>query len=229
MPTYTSRVPKQPTKPSRAKHLGPKRRRPQILDVAAEVLRRHGYEATSMEMIAAAANVTRPVVYACYPSKRELFKALLDREERQLLTEVAAALPKRPNLANPTETLTQGFTGVLVAASKAPGSWGLIFTTEHGSAEVATRVDRARAAVREQLSGLAGPILAARQVADDDGRLARLVAHLLLGNAEAGVRLMLNEPETWSPELLGPLLGRMVAPALDVLAEEFPGANASAS
>ena len=217
-----------PTPPkSRADHLGPERRRPQILDVAVDVVRQHGYESTSIAMIAQAAKVTRPVVYACFPDKKELFKALLDREERRLLAQIVAALPKRPNLDSPVETLEQGFRGVLIAASAAPDSWGLIFVTEHGSPEVAKRVERARAAVREQLSGLARPILAHRGIADKGGRSSELVAALLLGNAEAGVRLMLADPETWKPDELGPLLGRMVAPALDVLAEEFPQAERS--
>ena len=175
-----------------------------------------------MAMIAQAAKVTRPVVYACFPDKKELFKALLDREERRLLGQIISALPKRPNLDAPVETLEQGFRGVLIAASKAPDSWGLIFVTEHGSPEVAKRVERARASVREQLGGLARPILAHRGIADEGGRSSELVATLLFGNAEAGVRLMLNDPEAWTPDELGPLLGRMVAPALDVLAEEFP-------
>ncbi|MDQ3759752.1 MAG: TetR/AcrR family transcriptional regulator [Actinomycetota bacterium] len=209
-------------KRGRADHLGPERRRPQILDIALEVLSQGGYQATSMATIARAARVTRPVIYACFPAKHELFKALLDREERRLLGQIVAALPKRPNLENPEETLEQGFTGVLVAAKAAPRSWGLIFLTEHGSPEVAERVERARNGVRRELSGLPAPILAHRGIADHDDRLSRLVANLLLGNAEAGVRLMLSEPKGWPPEELGPLLGRMVAPALDVLEREFP-------
>jgi AcrR family transcriptional regulator len=206
----------------RAQHLGPERRRPQVLDVAVNLVGRHGYEGTSMEMIAQAARVSRPVVYACFPNKRELFKALLNREERRLLRQVTSALPKRPDPENPERTLIQGFTGIFVAASAAPDSWGLIFITEHGSPEVAKRVDAARAKVRDRLGGLSRPILARRGVADPDGKLADLVAHLLVGNAEAGVRLMLADPGAWPPERLGALVGKMVTPALEVLAEEFP-------
>ena len=61
----------------RAAHLGPERRRPMVLDAAFELFLEHGYEGTSMEAIARATGVTKPVVYACYPSKEELFKALL--------------------------------------------------------------------------------------------------------------------------------------------------------
>src|SRR3954453_8669492 len=78
----------------RAAHLGPERRRPLVLDAAFELFLERGYEGTSMSAIAEALGVTKPVVYACYPSKEELFKALLRREEQRVLEEIAAALPQ---------------------------------------------------------------------------------------------------------------------------------------
>src|SRR5919109_1976644 len=86
---------------ARAEHLGPERRRPLVLDAAFELLLKHGYEGTSMEAIAAAAGVTKPVVYACYPSKAELFEALLRREEERVLGEIQAALPAAGELGDP--------------------------------------------------------------------------------------------------------------------------------
>src|SRR5918999_673314 len=46
----------------RAAHLGPERRRPLVLDAALHLFVEHGYRGTSMEGIAAAAGVTKPVV-----------------------------------------------------------------------------------------------------------------------------------------------------------------------
>ena len=47
----------------RAAHLGPERRRPEVLDAALKLFLERGYEGTSMEAIARAAGVTKPVVY----------------------------------------------------------------------------------------------------------------------------------------------------------------------
>ncbi len=204
---------------TRAEHLGPDRRRPHVLDVSLRLFSEHGFSGTSMEMVASGARVTRPVVYACFPSKRALFRALLDREERRLLKEILTRLPAQADPADPESLLIEGFTGVLTAASVAPDSWGVVFLSEHGSGEIAARVERARRAVRERLAGLAVPVLHGRGIEDQDGYLSKLIAHLLMGNAEAGVRLMLSEPEVWSPEELGGWLGRMTAPALDVIGE----------
>ena len=79
----------------RAAHLGPERRRPLVLDAALHLFVEHGYRGTSMEGIAAAAAVTKPVVYRCYPNKQELFRALLEREEQRLLESVQAGAPDR--------------------------------------------------------------------------------------------------------------------------------------
>jgi hypothetical protein len=82
---------------------------------------------------------------------------------------------------------------------------------------VLARAERGRAQVRERLADIATPILQSRGVDDPDGDIARLLAHLIMGNAEAGVALMLSDPKRWPPRKLGALLGRMVAPALGVV------------
>ena len=91
----------------RAAHLGPERRRPQVLDAALELFLEHGYEGTSMEAVARAAGVTKPVVYACFAGKDELFRALLDREEERILAEIQAAFADT-DLADPEPTLIEG-------------------------------------------------------------------------------------------------------------------------
>ena len=53
-------------------------RRQQLLDVALATFARNGYHETSMNDIADAAGVTKPVLYQHFESKRELYQALLD-------------------------------------------------------------------------------------------------------------------------------------------------------
>ena len=53
-------------------------RREQLLEVALDVFARAGYHATSMNEVAEAAGVTKPVLYQHFESKRELYQALLD-------------------------------------------------------------------------------------------------------------------------------------------------------
>jgi AcrR family transcriptional regulator len=60
-------------------------RRSQLLDVALEKFAASGFHGTSMEEIADAAGVTKPVLYQHFPSKRKLYLELLDMVGGHLL------------------------------------------------------------------------------------------------------------------------------------------------
>lgn len=55
------------------------RKRAAILDAAADEFRQSGYEATSMDRIAASAGVSKRTVYNHFPSKDELFAEILQQ------------------------------------------------------------------------------------------------------------------------------------------------------
>src|SRR2546421_12720937 len=105
---------------ARAAHLGPERRRPLVLDAALREFVAHGYRGTSMEAIAEAAKVSKPVVYECYPSKEKLFRALLEREERKLGEAVASSLPRRPSFEDVEAGASGGPAPPVPAAPPAP-------------------------------------------------------------------------------------------------------------
>src|SRR5215213_564195 len=196
----------------RAAHLGPERRRPMVLDAAFKLFLEHGYDGTSMDAIARAAGVSKPVVYACYPSKDELFKALLSREEERVLGEIASALPAAAD-GDLETALTEGLTGFLRAVQASPRAYRVIFLGEGANAAVARRIQRGRERQVEAVAMLARPLLRGespdRSSADLD-RTARMLGHLTVGLAEAGARALLSEPG-WTPETLGAELGRIAA------------------
>src|SRR3954466_6851190 len=74
-----------------ANRLPAARRRRQLLGVALEVFAAHGFHATSMDEVATAAGVTKPVLYQHFPSKRALYVELLEDVGNQLLTQLASA------------------------------------------------------------------------------------------------------------------------------------------
>jgi AcrR family transcriptional regulator len=67
-------------------------RRQQLLDVARELFALRGYEATSIEEIAAHADVSKPVVYEHFGGKEGLYAVVVDREMRRLLERFESAL-----------------------------------------------------------------------------------------------------------------------------------------
>ena len=83
-------------------------RRQQLLDVALTTFARNGYHETSMNDIADAAGVTKPVLYQHFESKRELYQALLDDVGERMVAAITAATggrhereASRPSVASP--------------------------------------------------------------------------------------------------------------------------------
>ncbi len=69
---------------------GPERKR-QLLAVARQVLAKNGYHETTMSEIAAAAGVTKPVLYQHYRSKRDLYRHVLEDVGARLESTVVQA------------------------------------------------------------------------------------------------------------------------------------------
>lgn len=200
----------------RAAHLGPERRRPQVLDAALKLFLRNGYDGTSMQAVADEAGVTKPVVYACFSGKDQLFRALLRREEERILGEIQEAFAGI-DTSDPEATLAEGYTGFLRAVGASPDVYRLVFFGEGGAnAAIARRVERGRQTQVDLLSDLARAWLRERNggsaaVIDDT---AELVGQSLAGLGESGARMLLRDPGKWTPEKLGPRLGGMASRAL---------------
>jgi AcrR family transcriptional regulator len=195
-----------PATRTRAAHLGPEKRRPLILDAALAVFLAHGYERASMDAIAREAGVTKPVVYACFASKDELFGELLRREAQRILSEIAGALPEQVD-PDPRRALAAALTAFLRAVAGAPDAYRVIFLGEGGAdAAIARQVQRGREQLVDAVAALAGGWLGER----GDRDTARLVAHALVGIAEQGARALLSEPGRWTPEQMGPRLARLI-------------------
>lgn len=67
-------------------------RRKQLLAAAQEVFVAQGYHSAAMDDIAERAGVSKPVLYQHFPSKRELYLALLDTHGDALVDKVRAAM-----------------------------------------------------------------------------------------------------------------------------------------
>lgn len=198
----------------RAAHLGPERRRPLVLDAALRLFVDHGYRGTSMEGIADAAGVTKPVVYRCYPNKEKLFRALLDREEKRLLREIEKAFPAQLDPREFEAALAGTLLAVFQAAREAPDSWRVVFVSEHGSEHaVSRRMRRARGSVVARTTDVVKPVLEEGGVSDA-ARKAPILAEMLTSVAESGVRLLLADGEDRDPEELAAFLARVVARGL---------------
>jgi AcrR family transcriptional regulator len=67
-------------------------RREQLIDVSRSLFASRGYEGTSVEEIAAQAQVSKPVVYEHFGGKEGLYAVVVDREVRTLLDGIRGSL-----------------------------------------------------------------------------------------------------------------------------------------
>ena len=197
---------------TRAPHLGPERRRPQVLDAALKLAIGRGSHAVSMEAVAQSLGVTKPVIYACFASREELLQALLTREEQRLFQAVLAALPGRPSFDRPEQLLVEGFQALLKGVASHADSWRLVFAAEADPA-VAGRYKQARGLVAKQVATLMAPGLRAWGIKEVPRKLPALV-EFFMSAGDGAVRTLISGEGGWSAEELGALVGRLVYGAL---------------
>ncbi|WP_120003443.1 TetR/AcrR family transcriptional regulator [Nesterenkonia muleiensis] len=166
--------------PGRAKRLPREQRRTQLLDCALRVFVAKGFHAASMDDIAEAAEVSKPVLYQHFPGKHELFLDLLETHLGQLQTELTSVLAD-------SETNKERVSGTVTAfyefIARKDEAYRLIFTAGmDNDDDVSERLERFYDAV-------AGAI--AEVIADDTGQPmaeATMLGHGLLGMATAAAR-----------------------------------------
>lgn len=98
------------TAPRERVRMSGQQRREQLLDVGRRLFAEKGYEAVSVEEIAAKAGVSKPVVYEHFGGKEGLYAVVVDREMGYLLGAVTDALSIEgaaadPDLAHPAPRL----------------------------------------------------------------------------------------------------------------------------
>jgi AcrR family transcriptional regulator len=79
-------------KKSAAPRLSAAARRTQLIEIARGVFAQHGYEATSVEEIAARAKVSKPIVYEHFGGKEGLYAVLVDREMEHVVKRISDAI-----------------------------------------------------------------------------------------------------------------------------------------
>lgn len=126
-------------------------RRDLILQQAKALFAARGYGATSLEDVARAAGVTKPVVYDHFASKRELYVGVMLQLRDALLEEAAASLSTR---ATPRERLRQAIERYFSQVKRDPAIVELLFTIPRHEPELAQEWERLEAEAIGQLKPL---------------------------------------------------------------------------
>lgn len=186
-------------------------RREQLLDTTLELISRDGFTGVSIDAIAKAAGITRPIVYGHFQDLPGLLNALLDREHARALEQLAAVLPQASDERPLLEVVADGLRGYLEAVASAPLTWRLTLVPVEGTpASLHERLARDRADVRAQLAAALTAGLR-REGVDPELVDIDLVAHVAQGVSEHAARLVLTEPDNYPVERIMALADQAAA------------------
>ncbi len=159
-------------------------RRAQLLEAAHEVFAASGYHSAAMDEIAIAAGVSKPVLYQHFPSKLELYLALLDQHVAGLVNEVQSALDSTTdNKLRVERVMAAYFNFVDGSGEHSDGAYRLVFESDLRS-EPAVR-DLVENALSRCVDAIAETIAKDTHV---DRAEARLMSVGLVGLAEVSAR-----------------------------------------
>ena len=171
-------------------------RRDQLLDVALEVFATAGFHGASMNDVAEAAGVTKPVLYQHFDSKNDLFAALLDEVGRRMRTAIDKATA---DAVDGKDATIRGFRAYFRWVAADLDGFRLLFggAARHDAAFA----EQVRAITSDAATAIA-PLIAAD--VDDDTR--RLIAHGLVGLAEGSSRRLLAHGQPFDPDAVAEIV-----------------------
>lgn len=166
--------------PARGTRLPRQARRKQLLGAAQEVFVAQGYHAAAMDDIAERAGVSKPVLYQHFPSKLELYVALLDQHADDLVLQVRRALDSTTDNRKRVEASVNAYFDFVAGDGQ---GFRLVFESDLTGEPV----------VRERVERMSEECVAAiaETIAHDTGyreEEARLLSVGLAGLAEVGAR-----------------------------------------
>ncbi len=158
-------------------------RRRQLLDVALDAFAAGGYHGTSMDDVAAAAGVTKPVLYQHFPSKRALYIELLQDVGRQMMDVIAKAAAQA---GSPHEQVEAGFRAYFLFVEQREPAFRLLFGG-------GSKRDEGFADLVRLVEGAIAELIASFITASLPPEQTLTLAHGIVGMAESACRHWLRQ------------------------------------
>ena len=194
-------TPATPATRARGARLPRTARRAQLLVAAQEIFVRAGYHSAAMDEIAERAGVSKPVLYQHFPSKLELYLALLDQHTGELLEAVRQALARtHDNKQRVTATMAAYFEFV----DREGEPFRLVFESDLTNEQaVRERVDD----LNERCADAVAEVI--REDTDLPPEQAKLLAVALTGMAQVTARYWLSVDGSIPRDAASRLVGQL--------------------
>jgi AcrR family transcriptional regulator len=180
-------------------------REQQMLDAAVAVFSRRGYHAASVDEIATAAGISKPMVYAYLGSKEQLFIACLHREGLRLMEAIvtAAGHDGVGSGRAPDEQLWRGLRAFFGVVAAHRDGWAVLYGQARGQEPFAAVLTQLRARMVEIVSGMLARARGARGSAAvpprspprPRGQDTTIMGYAVVGAAEALADWLVAHPD----------------------------------
>jgi AcrR family transcriptional regulator len=185
---------------SKGRRLPADARREQILDVTAAIVAAGGFGAASIQGVATAAGISRPIVYEHFGDLDGLLRALVRREMAAAGEQVSVTQLRDLTAGDPTELMLESLGLFLNAVEAHPDTWRLVLMPPEGAPpNLRKSILRGRATVLERL---AHSVRAGLKPGGADPPDPELTASVLSAISDEYGRLVLADPKRYSPERL---------------------------
>lgn len=166
-------------------------RQRQIVDAALAVFARAGYHAATVDDVAEAAGISKPMVYAYVGTKEELFVACMRRESERLIAAVTDAVASGQSS---DDRLWRGLRAFFAFVADHRDGWRVLYRQARGQEIFAEELARLRAAMADIVTGmLTQANVDAGQRADPPD--VRALAYALVGAAEATAEWVIEQEQ----------------------------------
>ncbi|HKS99215.1 MAG TPA: TetR/AcrR family transcriptional regulator [Rugosimonospora sp.] len=173
-----------------------------MLDSAVGVFSEYGFHHASMDHIAARAGISKPMVYAYFGSKEELFVACVHREGTRLMEALINAVG--PDLP-PDEQLWRGLRAFFAFVAAHREAWSVLYRQARGQEPFAAEVTQMRTRMVDVVASLLARVIAAggRRYRTED---VTSMAYALVGAGESLADWVVDHAEESSDETANRLM-----------------------
>lgn len=176
----------------RAPRMKREERERQLLDVAESVFAEHGYQDTTMELIAAEAGITKPVIYDHFGSKEKLLVEVVARAREDLLTSTKTAIDAIPPHSPVEDYFRAGVRSFMEFFERRRGSFK-VYMQESAVAVVAGQdIENIRQAQARDIAERFGDI---PQIADYPMPYREAMAEIMIATNERVAAWRLRNPD----------------------------------
>lgn len=162
-----------PRSSARSRRLTAAARRAQLIEIGRAVFAERGFEATSVEEIAARAKVSKPIVYQHFGGKEGLYAVVVDREVEHIVERIVEAI----TVGSARERLERAVLAFLTYVQERPGGFAVLVRDTPGSKRTSEMPG-----LMYDLADRVGDIFTEQfRKAGFDARSAPIYAHALVG------------------------------------------------